>query len=67
MGNEPKDRAAMNQASEARAAYYRARAADARAKAEAMSDLEAKATMRQVAAMWDLMAKNAADSSPRSS
>jgi hypothetical protein len=42
------------------------RAAEARAKAEAMSDIEAKATMRQVAAMWDLMAENAANKSPRS-
>jgi hypothetical protein len=57
----------MSQASKDRAAYYRARAADAWAKADAMSDLEAKATMQQVAAMWDLMAKNAANSSPRSS
>jgi hypothetical protein len=35
-------------------------------KAEAMSDYEAKATIMQVAAMWDLMADNAANKSPRS-
>ena len=59
MASEPKD------PSKDRAAYYRARAAEARAKAEAMSDYEAKATMMQVAAMWDLMADNAANKSPR--
>jgi hypothetical protein len=40
-----------------RAAYYLVRSAEARAKADAMSDTEAKATMLQVAAMWELMAK----------
>jgi hypothetical protein len=33
-------------------------------KAEAMADDESKATMMQVAAMWDLMADNAAISLP---
>jgi hypothetical protein len=59
MASEPKD------LGKDRAAYYRARAAEARAKAETMSDIEAKATMMQVAAMWDLMAENAARKSPR--
>jgi hypothetical protein len=41
-----------------RATYYLVRSAEARAKADAMSDTEAKkATMLQVAAMWELMAK----------
>jgi hypothetical protein len=66
MGSEPKDRAMTDEARKARAAYYRSRAADARAKAEVMSDIEAKTTMMQVAAMWDLMAENAAKNSPRS-
>jgi hypothetical protein len=65
MGSEPKGRAVTDEASKDRAAYYRARAAEARAKAETMSDVEAKATMMQVAAMWDLMAENAARKSPR--
>jgi hypothetical protein len=42
-----------------RAAYYRERAAEARAKAEAMTDYEARQTMLQVAAMWEGMAKSA--------
>jgi hypothetical protein len=42
-----------------RAAYYRERAAEARAKAEAMTDYEARETMLQVAAMWEGMAKSA--------
>ena len=41
-----------------RATYYLVRSAEARAKADAMSDTEAKkATMLQMAAMWELMAK----------
>jgi hypothetical protein len=40
-----------------RAAYYLVRSAEARAKADAMSDTEAKANMLQVAALWELMAK----------
>ena len=42
-----------------RAAYYRERAAEARAKAEAMTDYEARQTMLQVAAMWEGLAKSA--------
>ena len=42
-----------------RAAYYRERAAEARAKAEAMTDYEARTTMLQVAAMWESMARSA--------
>jgi hypothetical protein len=45
-----------------RAQYYRQRAAEARAKAEAMTDYAARQTMLQVAAMWELMAKGAAKS-----
>jgi hypothetical protein len=40
-----------------RAAYYQARAAEARAKAEAMSDCEARQTMLQSAGIWDYMAE----------
>ena len=39
-----------------RAAYYRERAADARVKAEAARDYEARQTMLQVAGIWDYMA-----------
>ena len=39
-----------------RAAYYQARAAEARAKAEAMSDCEARQAMLQTAGIWDYMA-----------
>jgi hypothetical protein len=46
-----------------RAAYYRQRAAEARAKAEAMTDYAARRTMLEVAAMWEAMAKNAERSS----
>jgi hypothetical protein len=46
-----------------RAAYYREMAAQARAKAEAMTDFEARHTMLEVAAMWETMAKNAERSS----
>ena len=42
-----------------RAAYYRERAAEARAKAEAMTDYDARTTMLQVAVMWENMAASA--------
>ena len=42
-----------------RAVYYREMAAKARAKAEAMTDYEARRTMFEVAALWETMAKNA--------
>jgi hypothetical protein len=42
-----------------RAAYCQERAAEARAKAEAMSDYEARQTMLEVATMWEGMAKSA--------
>ena len=47
-----------------RAGYYRERAAEARVKAEAASDFEARRTMLQVAGIWDFMADIA---EPRSS
>jgi hypothetical protein len=49
---------------ENRLTYYRERAADARAKADAMRDYEARQTMLQAASMWDLMAKTAEEHSP---
>ena len=39
-----------------RAAYYRERAAEARAKAENARDVEARRIMQQVAGIWDYMA-----------
>jgi hypothetical protein len=42
-----------------RAAYYRQMAAQARAKAETMTDFEARQMMLEVAALWDTMARNA--------
>jgi hypothetical protein len=42
-----------------RAAYYRERAAEARAKAETMADDAARETMLQVAVMWENMAASA--------
>jgi hypothetical protein len=41
------------------AAYYRERAAEARVKAEAARDCEARRTMLQVAGIWDFMAETA--------
>jgi len=61
MGSKSKDRAVTDEARKARAAYYRASAAEARAKAETVSDIEVRATMMQVAALWDRMADNAAN------
>lgn len=40
--------------------YCRERAAEARAKAEAMQDYEARQTMLRVAQLWELMADRAA-------
>jgi hypothetical protein len=42
-----------------RAGYYRERAAEARVKAEAPRDYEARRTMLQVAGIWDFMAETA--------
>ena len=42
-----------------RAAYYRERAAEARAKAETMADYAARETMLRVAAMWENLAASA--------
>ena len=42
-----------------RAAYYREMAARARAKAETVTDLEARRTMQEVAMLWEQMASNA--------
>jgi hypothetical protein len=42
-----------------RASYYRQMAAQARAKAEAMTDYEARQSMLEVAKLWDRMAANA--------
>lgn len=40
-----------------RAAYYRERAAEARVRAEAARDYEARQMMLQVASIWDYMAE----------
>jgi hypothetical protein len=45
--------------SKERAAFYRERAAEARADAETMTDYVAPRSVLQVAAMWELMAKQA--------
>jgi hypothetical protein len=45
-----------------RAVFYRERAAEARAKAEAMTDYAARRTMLEVAEMWELMARQAEQS-----
>jgi hypothetical protein len=45
------------QAGDQSAQYYRRRASEAREKAEAMRDPQARETMLQVARMWDAMAK----------
>lgn len=42
-----------------RADYYRARAAEARARADGMRDFEAKKMMMQTAQMWDAMVASA--------
>jgi hypothetical protein len=42
-----------------RAKYYERKAADARAKSEAITDLEARETMLQVAQMWEFLARSA--------
>lgn len=47
-----------------RAAHHRALAAEARARAEAISDYAARATMMKVAAIWDDMAAKAEKKSP---
>ena len=45
-----------------RAVFYRERAAEARARAEAITDYAARRTMLEVAEMWELMAKQAEQS-----
>ena len=54
-----RDRAVSDNPAADRAVYYRKMAANARAKAEAMMDYEARRTMLEVAALWDTMAANA--------
>lgn len=49
-----------------RAVFYRERVAEARAKADAMTDYAARRTMREVAAMWELIAKQAEQSGSKS-
>jgi len=44
---------------ERRAEYYRAKAAEARAKADGMRDFEAKKMMMQTAQMWEAMVASA--------
>ena len=48
--------------SKERAVFYRERAAEARATAEAMTDHAARRTMLEVAEMWELMAQQAEQS-----
>jgi hypothetical protein len=57
--SEPKGRAVTDQPIKDRDAYYRERAAEARAKAETMADYAARETMLQVAAMWENLAASA--------
>lgn len=45
-----------------RAVFYRERAAEARAKAEAMTDYAARRTMLEVAELWEMMARRAEQS-----
>ena len=45
-----------------RAVFYRKRAAEARAKAEAMTDYAARRTMLEVAELWEMMARRAEQS-----
>ena len=49
---------------ESRLEYCQRKAAEARARAEAMKDFEARRAMLEVAAMWDEMADVAERSSP---
>jgi hypothetical protein len=55
-----------NDASKERATFYRERAAEALAKAEAMTDYAARRTMLESAAMWEYMAKQAEQSGGKS-
>jgi len=48
--------------SKERAVYYRERAAEARATAEAMTDHAARRTMLEVAELWEQMARQAEQS-----
>ena len=45
--------------SEERAKYYEQKAAEARARSEAIADFQARQDMVLVAQMWELMARNA--------
>lgn len=47
----------MDKSSRDHAEYFRARAAEARAKAETIDDLDARRVIRDVAAMWERLAK----------
>jgi hypothetical protein len=51
-----KDRGIVYRPPKEQAAYFRERAAEARAKAEAVTDYEARATMLHVADNWEVMA-----------
>jgi hypothetical protein len=59
MMGSAKGRAVSDNPAADRVVYYREMAAKARAKAEAMTDYEARRTMLEVAELWDTMAKNA--------
>ena len=48
-----------DEASVKRAEYYEQKAADARARADGMKDLEARRTMLLVASLWEAMARSA--------
>ena len=52
-------RAVTNDPGSARGAYYREKAAMARARADREKDPEAHTMMMEVAALWDVMATNA--------
>jgi hypothetical protein len=56
----------MDEPSTDRVAIYRERAAEARAKAEAMRDEDARNAMLQIAAGWELMAETVEKHSPPS-
>ena len=56
MGNDPKDRGIIYRPAKEQAAYFRERAAEARAKAEAMTDYEARESMLYVADNWEATA-----------
>jgi hypothetical protein len=49
----------VDESSIKRAEFYEHKAAEARAKADGMKDLEARRTMLLVASMWEAMARTA--------